>query len=767
MRRGWVRTGLVIMLLTAMTGTAGAGLYEKGGANGLGARAMGMAGAYTALAADETAVWWNPAGLGEIDTLRFGTSLESLYDGRMRSLNLLGAMPLPSGAAVGFNWSHNYYDQSAEINADLLTVAGSIPLSRDQRLRLGAGIKFLFGNLQYPDQNYQGVGLDAGLRYKLALPNPEQALVLGLSIKDLDTRINWNHGLTEQIPQSVALGSALHIDQYTTAALDLEYVNSGQEEGRQTRILRLGLERWFQNVIGVRAGYLLDDAYVGTFSFGAGAKISGLELQYALLGQVSGLGVSHRLTVNYGLPEFPPKAAPRPRAKPTPYVPAAFQAELIALPEVFTPRGKGLANTVVFQLRLLLGDWAQVGSWHLQMEDSDGQVVREYRGKEYTDQFVWDGKNQRGKFATDGPYQARLKFFDERRGRLGEAVVSVLIKSPLPQIGLNLQPKKIVLFRNQKAQPVSIRFTNIADLPVVSWFVTVQNNRGETVKTFRGDGQLPYRLVWDDLRGEGQPLSAGKYTIQVDVSDDVGQTQSAQRTLPVVRIKPELKMQITPRLINLTDKKGAKATFTLDIKPRREVQSWKIELRQAQSKKLVRRLTGTGQPPSRAVWNCRNAAGRLVARGQYFHAQLVVTFNGGHEVAGPVLAVATDIGTEEAGRALALHLTMITFSPGSTTIPLGDFKRLKQASETVKKYAKRYRLQIKGYTDNREAKGKELEISWERARKVRDYLNSSAGIPNNKMEIVGYGSRLPLAPETTAAGRAKNRRVEVVLIIQK
>ncbi len=758
---------LILVLLTALAGTARAGLYEKGGAIGLGARAMGLAGAYTALAEDETAVWWNPAGLGEIDTLRFGTSLESLYDGRQRSLNLMGAMPLPAGAAMGFNWSHNYYDQSAEMNADTVSLAGSLPLSRDQRLRVGAGVKFLFGNLQYPDQAYQGVGLDAGLRYKLPLLNPEQFLILALRVQDLDTRIHWSSGLSEQVPQSVALGSALHIDQYTSVALDLEYVQSGQEENQQTRILRLGLERWFQDVVGVRAGYMLDDAYVGTFSFGAGVKTSGLEFQYALLGQISSLGVSHRLTVNYGLSSFPPEAAPRPTPQPTPYAPEAYQAELIALPEVFSPRGEGLANTVVFQMRLVQGDWAQVGAWRLQLEDSGGKVVRKFHGKEYAEQFVWDGRDQLGRFSPDGTYLARLQFFDEKKGLLGEDLVSVLIKSPLPKIGFNLVPRKVTLFQDQAAQPVSIRFTNIADLPEVTWFVTVQSGSGRTVKTYQGEGSLPYRLAWDGLRANGQPLTAGTYTVQVDVSDDVGQTLSVQRALPVVRIKPKLEMQIKPRLINLADKQGAKATFTLGVQPRSEVRAWKIEIRLAQSKQLVRLLSGNGAPPSRAVWNCRNDQGHLVSPGRYFQAQLIVTFNGNHEVAGPVLAVATDIGTEQAGRSLALHLTMATFTPGSSTIPLGDFKRLKQASETVKKYAKRYRLQIKGYTDNREAKGKELELSWERARKVRDYLNSSGAIPNNMMEIVGYGARLPLAPETTAAGRAKNRRVEVVLIIQK
>jgi OmpA-OmpF porin, OOP family len=131
------------------------------------------------------------------------------------------------------------------------------------------------------------------------------------------------------------------------------------------------------------------------------------------------------------------------------------------------------------------------------------------------------------------------------------------------------------------------------------------------------------------------------------------------------------------------------------------------------------------------------------------------------------LALATDVGMEGITQALALHLTTVMFAQESDTIPLDAYKNLKQAAETINRYAKKYTIQIKGYTDSLESPHQELELSWSRARKVREYLNVSCKIPMNVMEAVGYGSRLPLAPETTSAGRAKNRRVEVVLIIQK
>jgi outer membrane protein OmpA-like peptidoglycan-associated protein len=45
---------------------------------------------------------------------------------------------------------------------------------------------------------------------------------------------------------------------------------------------------------------------------------------------------------------------------------------------------------------------------------------------------------------------------------------------------------------------------------------------------------------------------------------------------------------------------------------------------------------------------------------------------------------------------------------------------------------------------------------------VRDYLQDR-GVPASRMSTDGRGSRAPLADNSTEAGRAKNRRVEIFL----
>ena len=69
------------------------------------------------------------------------------------------------------------------------------------------------------------------------------------------------------------------------------------------------------------------------------------------------------------------------------------------------------------------------------------------------------------------------------------------------------------------------------------------------------------------------------------------------------------------------------------------------------------------------------------------------------------------------------------------------------------------RIKIKGHTDNSGVASFNIELSSKRAEAVYDLLISK-GISPNRLSFKGYGSKLPIADNTTKNGRAKNRRVE-------
>ncbi|MBW2263525.1 MAG: OmpA family protein, partial [Deltaproteobacteria bacterium] len=68
-------------------------------------------------------------------------------------------------------------------------------------------------------------------------------------------------------------------------------------------------------------------------------------------------------------------------------------------------------------------------------------------------------------------------------------------------------------------------------------------------------------------------------------------------------------------------------------------------------------------------------------------------------------------------------------------------------------------VEIQGHTDDKGANNYNLDLSQRRAESVRDYLIAS-GIDPDRLIAKGYGETVPVAPNVTSKGRAKNRRVE-------
>ena len=66
-------------------------------------------------------------------------------------------------------------------------------------------------------------------------------------------------------------------------------------------------------------------------------------------------------------------------------------------------------------------------------------------------------------------------------------------------------------------------------------------------------------------------------------------------------------------------------------------------------------------------------------------------------------------------------------------------------------------IKVSGWTDNH-------ELSVARASAVLSYLVEKHGIDSDRLTAVGYGEDHPIASNDTAAGRQKNRRVEIVIL---
>ena len=106
----------------------------------------------------------------------------------------------------------------------------------------------------------------------------------------------------------------------------------------------------------------------------------------------------------------------------------------------------------------------------------------------------------------------------------------------------------------------------------------------------------------------------------------------------------------------------------------------------------------------------------------------------------------------------------VLFDSGSAEIRKEAQPILSRVGDILKHYEKN-QIKIEGHTDDRPIKTAEypsnLWLSTARATKVLEYLNEKKNLSLEHLEASGMGDVHPVASNKSAAGRAKNRRVEI------
>ena len=102
------------------------------------------------------------------------------------------------------------------------------------------------------------------------------------------------------------------------------------------------------------------------------------------------------------------------------------------------------------------------------------------------------------------------------------------------------------------------------------------------------------------------------------------------------------------------------------------------------------------------------------------------------------------------------------FETGSATLLVASNKIVDNVYQVLVD-APYLRLRIEGHTDAEGGDAANLALSEDRARAVMQYLVRK-GIEPSRLESVGYGETRPIDTNRTASGRARNRRVEFLIL---
>lgn len=107
-------------------------------------------------------------------------------------------------------------------------------------------------------------------------------------------------------------------------------------------------------------------------------------------------------------------------------------------------------------------------------------------------------------------------------------------------------------------------------------------------------------------------------------------------------------------------------------------------------------------------------------------------------------------------------LNNILFESGKTILTKSSYTELEHLLNILTDNAL-MKIEISGHTDKTGSETLNSKLSQDRAKAVVEYLVQK-GIDPSRLEYKGYGSQQPIDVNTTAAGRAKNRRVEFKIL---
>jgi outer membrane protein OmpA-like peptidoglycan-associated protein len=170
--------------------------------------------------------------------------------------------------------------------------------------------------------------------------------------------------------------------------------------------------------------------------------------------------------------------------------------------------------------------------------------------------------------------------------------------------------------------------------------------------------------------------------------------------------------------------------------------------RKRNSKQAQQQPAQARQQADQAEQQARQAAIKSQQEQQQLRASLLEQFN-------------RILETRDTVRGLVVNMGDVLFTSGKFDLRPEARERLAKLSEIVIAH-KGLNLAVEGHTDNVNTEGFNQKLSEERAGTVRAYLIAQ-GLDPNSITTAGYGMSQPVADNTTAAGRQKNRRVEIVI----
>jgi len=348
---------------------------------GASARSLSLGNAVVGLSDDVATSYWNPAGLSQLRTMEITGMGATMFNDTKYTFFALG-MPTENWGTFSFNGT---FTTSGEFERSTWESDSDDTFSEKEGIfslgyANGFG-RFNYGiNLKSVSQDIGGasgnsMGLDAGLYYR-----PHRLLSMGVAVQNLIEPKITLIDEEEKLARSMRAGLALRFFRgrmvMSTDLVKTEFMDTS---------FRSGLEIWPVRFLCLRGGY---DGERDHMSAGAGFRLENWQFDYAYVSTDLGAQNVLSATMRFGVP---------------------FGVKMSSNRTLFSPSGQD--RDVRFAINTAVR--GQVESWHVEINDENGTLVKTMTGNGAPPEGVnWGGQDEDGRIVDDGQYYARVTIVD-------------------------------------------------------------------------------------------------------------------------------------------------------------------------------------------------------------------------------------------------------------------------------------------------------------------------------------------------------------------
>jgi|GEM_PF-4295700 len=292
---------------------------------------------------------------------------------------------------------------------------------------------------------------------------------------------------------------------------------------------------------------------------------------------------------------------------------------------------------------------------------------------------------------------------------------------------------------------------------VTDWVFEIKDQRGGVIKSYRGTGTPPGSFIWDGKRRGQRVSSKDQYPFAMTLNTAQG-GKTVSGLLVITDTIPKLYTSKNYEIF------PDKVYFSIR-QPLANTKNWKLDIFDT-ANNLVRSYQ-TQEPLFKAFsWDAKDAEGTVVPNNTAYRYELSIVDADENQIviSDRLRPVKGQVYPNENGT--TVKIGEILFDTGKAYLTAEMFDKVVKSAYLLQDETAADAV-LNGHTDSQGSKKLNMRLSLVRAESVRRFLVHEQNVPDYQMTIKGWGPTKPIATNRTATGRQTNRRVEIVIRVPR